>query len=126
MPVTGVQTCALPILKKYGACVSAVPSKDTVKIADEEGFVTETPDRSRIWNMHTPQVFETKLITGAYAALEKNLRELKQEGVHITDDAMVVEYFTDHRVKLVEGSYENIKLTTPEDRIIAERILAAG
>ena len=113
-------------VKKYGACVSAVPSKDTVKIADEEGFVTETPDRSRIWNMHTPQVFETKLITGAYAALEKNLRELKQEGVHITDDAMVVEYFTDHRVKLVEGSYENIKLTTPEDRIIAERILAAS
>lgn len=110
-------------VKKYGACVSAVPSKDTVKIADEEGFVTETPDRSRIWNMHTPQVFETKLITGAYAALEKNLRELKQEGVHITDDAMVVEYFTDHRVKLVEGSYENIKLTTPEDRIVAEKIL---
>ena len=113
-------------VKKYGACVSAVPSKDTVKIADEEGFVTETPDRSRIWNMHTPQVFETKLITGAYAALEKNLRELKQEGVHITDDAMVVEYFTDHRIKLVEGSYENIKLTTPEDRIVAERILADG
>lgn len=112
-------------VQRYGACVSAVRSKDTVKIADEEGFVAKTPDRSRIWNMHTPQVFETKLITGAYAALEKNQQELKQKGVHITDDAMVVEYFTNHRVKLVEGSYENIKLTTPEDLIVAENILNA-
>lgn len=110
-------------VQKYGACVSAVHSKDTVKIADEDGFVRETPDRNLIWNMHTPQVFETGLITGAYAALEKNLPELKQKGVHITDDAMVVEYFTDSRIKLVEGSYENIKLTTPEDFVIAERIL---
>jgi 2-C-methyl-D-erythritol 4-phosphate cytidylyltransferase len=109
--------------RKYGACVSAVRSKDTVKIADGEGFVSETPDRNLVWNMHTPQVFETKLITDAYAALEKNLQELKEEGVHITDDAMVVEYFTNHRVKLVEGSYENIKLTTPEDLVIAEKIL---
>lgn len=115
-------------VQEYGACVSAVHSKDTVKIADEEGFVKETPDRTLVWNMHTPQVFETRLIVGAYAALEKNLQELKQKGVHITDDAMVVEYFANHRVKLVEGSYENIKLTTPEDFVIAEKILhkAAG
>lgn len=113
-------------VQKYGACVSAVRSKDTVKIADEDGFVAKTPDRSLIWNMHTPQVFDTKLITGAYAALEKNLQELKKKGIHITDDAMVVEYFTDHRVKLVEGSYENIKLTTPEDLAIAEKILSTA
>ena len=110
-------------VQKYGACVSAVRSKDTVKIADEEGFVKETPDRNYIWNMHTPQVFEAKLITEAYAALEENLQELKQKGIHITDDAMVVEYFTNHRVKLVEGSYENMKVTTPEDFAVAERIL---
>lgn len=110
-------------VRKYGACVSAVRSKDTVKIADEEGFVKETPDRTLIWNMHTPQVFETKLIVGAYAALEKNLKDLQEKGVHITDDAMVVEYFTETKVKLVEGSYENIKLTTPEDMAVAERIL---
>lgn len=110
-------------VQKYGACVSAVRSKDTVKIADEEGFVKETPDRTLIWNMHTPQVFETKLIVGAYAALEKNLTDLQEKGVHITDDAMVVEYFTETKVKLVEGSYENIKLTTPEDMAVAERIL---
>lgn len=112
-------------VQKYGACVSAVRSKDTVKIADEEGFVKETPDRNYIWNMHTPQVFETKLIVDSYAALEKNLKTLQEKGVHITDDAMVVEYFTDTRVKLVEGSYENIKLTTPEDLEVAERILAS-
>lgn len=111
-------------VQKYGACVSAVRSKDTVKIADEDGFVKKTPDRNLVWNMHTPQVFETGLIVRAYAALEENLEHLLQKGVHITDDAMVVEYFTDHRVKLVEGSYENIKLTTPEDLTVAERILS--
>ena len=110
-------------VQKYGACVSAVRSKDTIKIADEDGFVKETPDRNFIWNMHTPQVFETKLITEAYAALEKNLEALQQKGVHITDDAMVVEYFTKSSVKLVEGTYENIKLTTPEDLVIAEKVL---
>lgn len=110
-------------VQKYGACVSAVHSKDTVKIADENGFVKETPDRDLVWSMHTPQAFETGLITRAYAALEKNLEELQQKGIHITDDAMVVEYFSDCRVKLVEGSYENIKLTTPEDLAVAERIL---
>ena len=110
-------------VRKYGACASAVRSKDTIKIADKEGFVKETPNRNDIWNIHTPQVFRTELITAAYAALERNLRELKQKGVHITDDAMVVEYFTDHKVKLVEGSYENIKLTTPEDLVVAEKIL---
>lgn len=109
-------------VQKYDACVSAVRCKDTVKIADGKGFVKETPDRNLVWNMHTPQVFRTELITEAYAALEKNLRELKEKSVHITDDAMVVEYFTNCRVRLVEGSYENIKLTTPEDMLIAERI----
>lgn len=110
--------------QKYDACVSAVHSKDTIKIADEKGFVRETPDRTLIWNMHTPQVFKTSLITGAYAALENNLKDLQEKGIHITDDAMVVEYFTDIRVKLVEGTYENIKLTTPEDFVVAEKILS--
>lgn len=110
-------------VQKCRACVSAVRSKDTVKIADEDGFVIQTPNRNLVWNMHTPQVFETKLITGAYAALEKKMPELLKQGIKITDDAMVVEYFTDCRVKLVEGSYENIKLTTPEDFLTAERIL---
>ena len=109
-------------VKKYGACVSAVRSKDTVKIADKEDFVKETPDRLYVWNMHTPQVFEAELIIEAYAALERNIEQLRREGIPITDDAMVVEYFTDRKVKLVEGSYENIKLTTPEDIAAAEWI----
>lgn len=110
-------------VKRYGACVSAVPSKDTVKIVDREGFVRETPDRALVWNMQTPQVFETGLITKAYELLEENIERMEREKIPVTDDAMVVEYFTDHRIKLVEGSYENIKLTTPEDLAVAENIL---
>lgn len=111
-------------VREYGACVSAVRSKDTVKIADEEGFVRETPKRALVWNMHTPQAFRTALIVEAYALLEKNREKLCRDGVHMTDDAMVAEYFMDSKVKLVEGSYENIKLTTPEDLAVAERIWA--
>lgn len=110
-------------VRQCHACVSAVRSKDTIKIADEEGFVLQTPDRKHVWNMHTPQVFDTKLITDAYTKLERGLPELLQNNTAITDDAMVVEYFTNYRVKLVEGSYENIKLTTPEDLLMAEKIL---
>ena len=112
-------------VREYGACVSAVRSKDTVKIADREGFVQETPERALVWSMHTPQAFRTTLIVEAYALFEENREKLRREGAQMTDDAMVVEYFTDNRVKLVEGSYENIKLTTPEDLAVAERILTS-
>ena len=97
------------------ACVVGVPSKDTVKIADEQGYVSVTPNRSLVWNVQTPQVF-------SYPLLQKE-QELLAAGVQITDDAMVVEYLARHKVKLVEGSYENIKITTPEDVQIAERYL---
>ncbi len=110
-------------VQKYHACVAAVRSKDTVKLADKEGFAAQTPERSRVWNVQTPQVFDTKLIVEAYARLEKSLKEFPEKGAVITDDAMVVENFTDYRVKLVEASYENIKLTTPEDLLQAEKIL---
>ena len=91
------------------ACVVGMPVKATVKIADEEGYVSHTPDRSKVWMVQTPQVFETTLVKNAYAELMKN------ENVQVTDDAMVVEMFANHPVKLVEGSYKNIKITTPED-----------
>ncbi len=110
-------------VQKYHACVAAVLSKDTMKLADKEGFAAQTPERSRVWNVQTPQVFDTKLIVEAYAKLEKSLKEFPEKGAVITDDAMVVENFTDYRVKLVEASYENIKLTTPEDLLQAEKIL---
>lgn len=105
------------------ACVVGVPSKDTVKIADEQGYVSVTPNRSLVWNVQTPQVFSYPLVHSAYEELLQKEQELLASGVQITDDAMVVEHLAHHKVKLVEGSYENIKITTPEDVQIAERYL---
>ncbi len=100
-----------------GACVIGMPSKDTVKLADEQGFVRETPDRGIVWNIQTPQIFRYELILGAY-------RKLRQENMSgITDDAMVAEQAEGTKVKLVEGSYENIKITTQEDLAVAESFL---
>lgn len=109
--------------KSYGACVAGMPVKDTIKIADEDGFAAETPNRKMVWAVQTPQVFERKLITTAYEELERRLDELKAQGVEITDDAMVVETLTGKKVKLVKASYENMKITTPEDMKIAESFL---
>ena len=109
--------------REHHACVAAMPSKDTVKIADENGYARQTPDRKTVWNVQTPQVFDTQLIIAAYNRLWENLAELENKGITITDDAGVVEQFTDQKVKLVEGSYENIKITTPGDMKIAEVIL---
>lgn len=107
----------------YGACCAAMPVKDTIKLADANGFAAETPDRSRLFAVQTPQVFSTPLILEAYELLLKHREELEEQGVKITDDAMVVEYMLQHPVKLVEASYENIKITTPEDMEVAARFL---
>ena len=98
---------------EHKACVVGMPVKDTIKIADDAGFAEQTPDRRKVWQIQTPQTFEYQLIKGAYEKL------LAEEPEGITDDAMVVETMTDHKVKLVEGSYRNIKITTPEDLDIA-------
>ena len=102
------------------ACVAGMPVKDTIKIADRAGFAVQTPDRNLLWQIQTPQVFETLLIIEAYEKLMREKDRLSIEGVKITDDAMVVETFMNTPVKLVEGSYENIKITTPEDMATAE------
>jgi 2-C-methyl-D-erythritol 4-phosphate cytidylyltransferase len=104
-------------VKEHKACVVGVKTKDTVKIADEEEFICATPNRSLIWNVQTPQVFEGKLIKKAYEKL------LKTDCENITDDAMVVESMLQYKVKLVEGDYENIKITTPFDLIIGNAFL---
>ena len=104
------------------ACVAAMPAKDTVKIVDDQNLAIRTPDRRSVWNVQTPQVFETDLILMAYESLEGRLEKLKEQGITVTDDAGVVELFTNCRVKMVEGSYRNIKITTPEDMIIAEAL----
>lgn len=108
-------------VKQHHACVAAMPSKDTVKLADEDGFAASTPSRSRVWTIQTPQVFDTALITKVYGRLREQYLQSAQAPV--TDDASVVELFSDVSVKLVEGSYQNIKITTPEDIKIAEAFL---
>ena len=109
----GIIERGLMAAAQTGASVVGMPSKDTVKIADAEGNVSETPDRSSVWIVQTPQIFRYPLIYDAYTSI------LKKEMTGITDDAMVVEYFTKTLVKFVEGSYQNIKITTPEDLLIA-------
>ena len=106
-------------VKESRACVVGMPIKDTVKIADEKGVVESTPNRARVWQIQTPQVFDAELIKTAYSQLVEKEEQLLAEGVSVTDDAMVVEYFIKLPVKLVEGSYQNIKITTPEDLEIA-------
>jgi 2-C-methyl-D-erythritol 4-phosphate cytidylyltransferase len=108
----------------HKAAVAAMPVKDTIKIADFQGFAESTPDRSRLWQIQTPQTFEYPLIRRLYEKLEAEKEVLIAHGLHVTDDAMVVETFSDVKVKLVEGSYENIKITTPDDIQSAEAILA--
>ena len=106
---------ALDGAKECDACVVGVPVKDTIKIVDEEGLVTETPPRNRMFQVQTPQAFKYSLIRSAYETLRTEETSLLEKGVAITDDAMVVELLTDTKVKIVMGSYENIKVTTPED-----------
>lgn len=108
---------ALAAAKTYQACVVGMPVKDTIKIADAEVFAKETPDRNTVWQIQTPQAFSYELVYDAYT------RMLASDETGITDDAMVVERMTNYKVKLIEGSYRNIKITTPEDLLIAEAYL---
>lgn len=103
----------------YESCVVGMPTKDTVKITDERRRVIDTPAREKIWIVQTPQCFEYNLIKSAYDAV------IAATDTSITDDAMIVEKATNHEVKMIEGSYINIKVTTPEDIAIGEAILAS-
>ena len=104
-------------VKRTNACVMGMPSKDTVKLADPSGYIKETPDRKIVWNIQTPQIFSYDLIRGAYDSIRK------KDMSNVTDDAMVVEQETGTKILLVEGSYQNIKITTPEDLAVAEAFL---
>ncbi len=104
------------------AAVAGMPVKDTIKIVDEDAYVNETPERKYVWLVQTPQCFSFPLIYEAY----KNIIQDEEEGWTIpvvTDDAMVLSYATDHEVKMVEADYRNIKITTPEDLLIAKVFL---
>lgn len=108
-------------LPKSRACVVGMPVKDTIKMSDSAGFVECTLPREKLWMIQTPQSFEYTLIREAY----DRLMEEDNPAVKITDDAMVAEYILKLPVKLVEGSYDNIKITTPEDLLLAELILGS-
>ena len=98
-----------------GASVAAVPVKETIKVANRDGFIDHTPERDLLWRVQTPQVFRYSLLVDAHHKAIK-------EGVSAPDDASLVEKLG-HPVKLVLGSYRNVKLTTPEDLLLAETLL---
>jgi len=102
----------------WGAAVAAVPAKETLKQVDGEGFVTGTPERRTLWIDQTPQAFCYDLIIKAHwlARVERFVG---------TDDAVLVERLG-ARVKVVLGSYDNIKITTPQDLFLAEQLLRQG
>lgn len=101
--------------KAYGSGVAAVPLKDTVKRIGVDGTVVDTPARDMLRAVQTPQTFSAALIRQAHAAC--------QNGERATDDAMLMERMG-HAVRLTEGDVENIKLTTPEDMLLTEQVLA--
>ena len=109
--------------KERKACVAGMPVKDTIKLADNERNIAGTPERSKVWMIQTPQAFEYPLIKEAYTILIEQERQGRQTSIPVTDDAMVVETLLGEKVKLVEGSYRNIKITTPEDIGVAESFL---
>ena len=99
---------------KSDACVVGVPVKDTIKRANKEGYIIDTPNRSELWITQTPQSFKTDLVKMAYKKMKEEL-EKGNTTLNITDDAMVVEEFTTNQVRFVQGDYKNIKVTTPEE-----------
>lgn len=101
---------------EFGSAALAVPVKDTVKVVDKNGFVISTPDRSTLFAVQTPQIFKFDLYKSA-------LEKATADGREFTDDCQLLEY-AKQKVKLVVGSYENIKITTPEDIAVAEGILS--
>ena len=103
-------------LKEYKAVISAVKSKDTVKIVDENSLVKTTPLRKEVYNVQTPQAFDKEMILDFY-------QKYTQSNFTITDDSQLFEIYSDEKIKVVEGEYSNIKMTTPEDLIFAKAFL---
>lgn len=111
----GIIEESIHIAREFGAAIAAVPVKDTIKIINEAMEVTSTPKRETLWAIQTPQVFKSELLKKAYEKLD-NMNPIA------TDDSMLVERLG-HAVKIISGSYENIKITTPEDLLLGIGIL---
>lgn len=107
---------AIEAALRYQAAIPAIPARDTVKLLSG-GFVSETPEREKVVNAQTPQVFVPELIKGA-------LTNALQKGLNVSDDAQAAELLG-FPVYITQGSEENIKITTPQDLMLAECILAA-
>jgi len=107
---------ALEAAKEWGAATVAVPVKDTIKESDEDDFVVRTLDRRKLWSIQTPQAFRYDLLLRAHLYAREN-------DIQVTDDASLIEQMGIHKVKLVMGASENIKITTPGDIAIALAIL---
>ena len=101
--------------KDFGAAAVGVPVKDTIKVIDSDNVVIDTPDRSTLFAVQTPQIFDFRHYK---AALEK----AQSDGKDFTDDCQLIEY-VGGKVKMVAGSYTNIKITTPDDLPLAESII---
>lgn len=96
----------------YGAATVGMPAKNTIKECNEFAFVKHTPDRSRIWEIQTPQVLRASL-------LREGFKQVAKKNLTVTDDVSIVEHLK-YPVKIVEGDSRNLKITTPEDLLIAE------
>lgn len=101
--------------KLYRSCACGIGSKDTIKVKNEKGFSINTLDREKLVLVQTPQCFNYDLILNCH-------RKILEEGLKVTDDTMVVEHY-ENKVYLYKGSYNNIKITTPDDLNIAEMIV---
>jgi 2-C-methyl-D-erythritol 4-phosphate cytidylyltransferase len=106
---------AIDAAKNFGAAITAVPVNDTIKLADAEGFVEKTVDRNGLWRIQTPQAFQ-------YAVLKDAFQKAVQDSYYGTDEGSLLEY-AGKKVKIIEGSEMNIKITRQEDLILGEAIL---
>lgn len=114
---------AFECVKKTDACIVGVAVKDTIKVIAEDGAVIDTPPRKSLFQVQTPQAFSYELLMDTYKLLAEREEELLQQGISITDDAMLIENLSKKKVYIAEGSYTNIKITTNEDMIFARSII---
>ncbi len=105
---------SIKAMKEYNAVVVAVPAKDTIKSIREDKTIAYTPKRKYLYNAQTPQVFKRDLLVSAY-------KKCFQEDIQVTDDSSLMEVIGE-KVKIIDGSYSNIKITTKEDLLFAEII----
>lgn len=108
---------SIATLEEETGCSVAVKAKDTIKISDENDYGVDTPDRRYVWQVQTPQSFRRRELVVAYEKLAAS------GDTAITDDTMIMERYGGVKIKLIDGSYANIKITTPEDLALAEVLL---